>query len=450
MSLTSGLLLDPSCPIEWAHPLNRGLVSDWTIGPNSGWRGGATLRDLTRGGRKSNDAPLTNGPAWGAGAVAPFGSLKFDGVDDYTAATLPTAIAGPFAVALWIKAAASQSFKNPFGSSSSLCWYTQTSGASGLDLALYTNPPDGSFSSITVTGVMDSTWHRVAAVFTGASWRGYRDGRLIASASPAGTVVGYNGTVPFATFETGRGAGGNYCSCALSGVGLWAGAGLFRSAPDTFAAVDYAESRRGNPERFRWLRPWSFGVPATGGGGVTGDSSATLAGATGSAAGTLALAAAGAGTLAGASGSATATLALAGASSATLAGATGSAAGAVALSAAASATLAGATGSAAAALLVTANAAGTLAGATGSATGGTGGIVADSAATLAGATGSATARLAIAASASATLAGASGSATGGNPNSVGAAVTATPGLRPRVTATAGLRARVTATPGLRP
>jgi hypothetical protein len=73
--------IDTACPVDWAHPLNRGLVADWTILPIPGWRGGLTLRDLVRGGRRPNDGTLTAGPTWGGAKGRPggFGSLNTNG-----------------------------------------------------------------------------------------------------------------------------------------------------------------------------------------------------------------------------------------------------------------------------------------------------------------------------------------------------------------------------------
>jgi hypothetical protein len=65
-------IIDTRNPIEWRHPLNRGLVSWWL--PFGPWQGGGTLRDLAR----RNHGTLTNGPTWAAGRDG-FGAVKFDG-----------------------------------------------------------------------------------------------------------------------------------------------------------------------------------------------------------------------------------------------------------------------------------------------------------------------------------------------------------------------------------
>src|ERR1700723_1877146 len=53
--------IDQRHPINWRHPLNEGLVSDWTGIPN--WGGGGTVtRDLCR----RNNGTFAN---WGGGAL---------------------------------------------------------------------------------------------------------------------------------------------------------------------------------------------------------------------------------------------------------------------------------------------------------------------------------------------------------------------------------------------
>lgn len=97
--------LDPACPVDWSHPLARGLVGWWMVGPNPGWRGGATLRDLVRGGKKANDGTLTNGTSWrGSDRPGGRGHLQFDGVDDYVAlASNPFDAASAWSIAAWVK-----------------------------------------------------------------------------------------------------------------------------------------------------------------------------------------------------------------------------------------------------------------------------------------------------------------------------------------------------------
>jgi hypothetical protein len=65
-------------PINWANPLNRGLVSRWQVVPE--WEGSQKLFDLAA----FNHGTLTNGPTWSSlGRPGGYGSITTDGVDDY-------------------------------------------------------------------------------------------------------------------------------------------------------------------------------------------------------------------------------------------------------------------------------------------------------------------------------------------------------------------------------
>jgi hypothetical protein len=68
--------INTSQPVNWASPLNRGLVSWWLCLPSPGWRGGATFRDLCNRnhGTLTNMDPPTDWVAKG---------LEFDGTNDY-------------------------------------------------------------------------------------------------------------------------------------------------------------------------------------------------------------------------------------------------------------------------------------------------------------------------------------------------------------------------------
>ena len=53
-------LVDTTCPINWQHDLNVGLVMSLSCIPNSGWSGGRTWFDLVKGGKAPNNGTLTN------------------------------------------------------------------------------------------------------------------------------------------------------------------------------------------------------------------------------------------------------------------------------------------------------------------------------------------------------------------------------------------------------
>lgn len=73
-----GLLL-PSCVVNKAAPLNRGLASWWMVLPNRLGGGGNTFRDWN-----GHNHGTLNGPTWG-GRSHP--GLRFDAVNDYVSYT---------------------------------------------------------------------------------------------------------------------------------------------------------------------------------------------------------------------------------------------------------------------------------------------------------------------------------------------------------------------------
>ena len=90
--------IDAVCPINWQHPLNRGLVG-WWLTP-WGWSGGSKLPDLTR----ANPGTLTNGPTWTAGPNG-FGAINLGGSPQFVNVAHSAALnlSGDFSVSGWLK-----------------------------------------------------------------------------------------------------------------------------------------------------------------------------------------------------------------------------------------------------------------------------------------------------------------------------------------------------------
>lgn len=258
-------VLDPACPIEWSHPLNRGLVADWTIPPNSGWRGGSVLRDLVRGGKKPNDGTLTNGPTWAAGPNG-FGAIVFDGANDYVTAPGPAFGSGDFAVTAWL---------NPtdFGNNRAV-YDTLAVGGSGTrsnDVVLYVEQSSGAPKGFTSGGFLASgtvaltaaQWNHVVWSRSGTTLSYYVNGRSAGTATLGTNITGANANLGvFSDAPTGTGTPFNNWIGRIGGVWVHN-----RSLSAVEVSGFYSQSRRGNPDRYRWLRPWSFGVTQEAGGG---------------------------------------------------------------------------------------------------------------------------------------------------------------------------------------
>lgn len=88
--------IDPACPINWAHPLNRGLRAWWYIPRNPGWWGGEKLRDLCI----RSPGTLNGGVLWRGGMG---GACEFDGSNDYVSISNGPSLTGPCSVFAWVK-----------------------------------------------------------------------------------------------------------------------------------------------------------------------------------------------------------------------------------------------------------------------------------------------------------------------------------------------------------
>jgi hypothetical protein len=177
-----GVQTGPS--LNRSHPLARGLVGCWKVMPQR--RGGVTWQDLC----ERNNGTLTNAStptAWSGDTYrGGFGSIAFDGTDDYV--NVPSGftrtIAGlvQFSITLWFKA-------NSFSNSPLI--YTIPNGAGDLGF-LETNSTGSQLfwgvrstaaaqnSARTYTSTVTGGWRHVAVVKTAAGDNGnlYLDGVL--------------------------------------------------------------------------------------------------------------------------------------------------------------------------------------------------------------------------------------------------------------------------------
>lgn len=259
------LFIDSVCPVDWAHPLNRGLLGLW-MDPGQalpGWRGGATLRDLVRGGRTPHDGTLTNGPTWGGprGRPGGRGSLSFDGTDDRLVIPAVKAWAvGDFYVSFWINllAAASQfdTILSTYFDSATAQYLIVSFRNSSTTLNLLGNAASGS-SGCNLDAPAAST------VGAWEFWAfGRRGGIPIVSRNGAPAVVGAAMTGDASSDHVisvmDDGAAGRCPNALLDDLRIG------DSAPtDEFLAALYDQSRRGHPDTLRWLSPRSWFITST-------------------------------------------------------------------------------------------------------------------------------------------------------------------------------------------
>lgn len=178
MRIASHQTIDYQDPINWDHPLAKGLVAWWL--PLPYWMGGTRLRDLT----KVHHGTLTNfnlATAWSKDSHrGGFGSNMLDGTDDYVG-TSYLGITGTAArtFACWIKVSGSGSYcitswGATGGGFAGTGWNFQIE--SGVIWLRCFVGVTGSWGS----GLNDGTWHHVAITFpsggTMSSCRVFVDG----------------------------------------------------------------------------------------------------------------------------------------------------------------------------------------------------------------------------------------------------------------------------------
>jgi hypothetical protein len=261
-----GLCVDPAQPINWAHPLARGLVSMWRHLPLGQWGRGTRLRDLSRA--AGNDCTLSNSPTWKgpAGRAGGYGALSVGGTtasDPYyavaSAVNLPATNAA-HTVSVWMNLVSTTGTQHRmvYGSSSGNGFQAGSDRAAGFGVFKASTG-----ATIVVAGSRPSTgaWHHV--VFTWASGPAntlYVDG---ASAGTSSTPGDGNATTDVSfgininhSFTENTAAG-----TLLDGAAIWS-----RTLSAFEVATLYAEEQAGVPELLRWVRPakrWSFPVPAS-------------------------------------------------------------------------------------------------------------------------------------------------------------------------------------------
>ena len=210
--------LDYGTPINWAHPLNRGLVERWQALP--GQRGSGSLMGLTReqgrAGVLTNMDPATD---WLADrhSQGAFSSLYVDGNTEYLdCGDVGVDVTGPLTISAWLKADFAMT-NNPI-----LGRYTET-GPKGYVLYIH---PTGDVPSLIVDGsaVLGTTqltvgeWAHVAGVYNGATKKIYFNG--VEEASNAQTTL-QDAAINFSIGNYNLGGASNYFLGSFDDVRLW-------------------------------------------------------------------------------------------------------------------------------------------------------------------------------------------------------------------------------------
>lgn len=240
-------IIDPARPVNWEHPLLQGLAGWWIPVPNSGWRGGLTLRDVA----KRNHATLTNGPIWrGTNPPGGYGSILYDGSNDFTSISNASAYAR----------AAGSSFT--FG-----CWCNFI-GSAGVEkgvLCLRRNGNSTPIVNIRVATVANNFFFRVrtdANNITTIQSSGTFDGwRLLIATYAVGQMRLYINGVQAATGSVTDGAitldqfhlGKDPTDGVNANILIGETFALNRALSAAGAMEWYKQSKRGHPDTLNWL-----------------------------------------------------------------------------------------------------------------------------------------------------------------------------------------------------
>lgn len=253
-SLGPGRSLNLGSPVNWADPLNRGLVAWWLALPNYK---GLQWRNLTSSGLYHGT--LTNGPVWQGSKGRPggFGSLKFDATDDLVdcGQAIGNGVTTNFTTGAWIRPSSLASQQNVVqrrASGPGWAFDLLTSGVMRFTVV-------GVANYDTTATVPTNSWTRVDAVYTSGAGLIYINGvqaLSVAMGSITNTtgesyVIGkrqYSGT-------SDRVFNGNIDDVSFFNRAL--------SASDIYQR--YAASKAGYPTQLNWNRRAYGYVAALGG-----------------------------------------------------------------------------------------------------------------------------------------------------------------------------------------
>lgn len=243
-----GRYVDRGKPMS-SHPLNTSKVL-WLNGKGAA-TGGDKWFDITG---RNNHGALTNGPLW---TPTPYGTgLRFgNGGTDYVASASPIASGSAFSVAFWLHSSSGTTFEGVVDSGNvgvgTLGWSVAFDPSGNMFLAV-------GASYLNINGAIrgNTTPVRIGATFDGAGLHVYKNGVESTGGAGSGTGVGWTNNT--SSLYVGKGVNATGPSAAvISDVSLWSVGGT----PALFA-LDYDQSRRGNPDLLRYYSPWYVKAPA--------------------------------------------------------------------------------------------------------------------------------------------------------------------------------------------
>lgn len=243
--------IDTRNPVDWRHPLNRGLRGAWLSIPAAGWAGGNTLRDLVR----RNPATTTNGPSW-VGGRGGFGALSFNGVNQSAQTAANPFGANP--ITNWTLAAG----VTPLSLSGEQVYFGH-GGETGVSGGYCLELESGKFKILfngafridpNFTPTLGTRYLFAASLTAPNLFRAYVNGSLVLSSASTPLAPDATHPVHFG-FQPGP---GRYANTVIDSGMVW-----HRALEGADHAALYRQWRRGYPGTLNRLpRAWSFGVVA--------------------------------------------------------------------------------------------------------------------------------------------------------------------------------------------
>ena len=241
-------------PVNRSHPLNQGCVGWWMTLPHS--EGGGTWYDLM-GANHASFVGMNNTNSGWRSTTRPggYGHVLFDGAALVQCRSGPILAGKPdWAIGAWILnglpgfaggrviysegAGGTDIFKFNINENSGNPGFTMTLRNDAGNLAYFFGP----------TAIIDGAWHRGLAVYSGSTVNIYHNGRL----DVTGNWSGPNNFTGPINSRIGGEVGGSF-NGPIDGVKLWTGNLLAISNQAAFAAFDYDQSRRGDPDTLNYL-----------------------------------------------------------------------------------------------------------------------------------------------------------------------------------------------------
>ena len=253
--------LDPTHPINWQHPLNRGLVSWWLAHPTGGTGFGSRgWKDLC----KKNDGVLTSYAGMPIWPITPskLGALTFNGSNNYVNCGIAPSMnpgTGNFSVGfsmLHSGASTKGIFCKRTTSDPDNGWSIWT--ISGTTWKFTLDPGDGNKREASLSGIgfNDGVWHDwfISIDRAGLAWF-YKDGVVLDTVDVSLASASVSNTLPvvlggFSDFSL-------FIAAQLTNLAYWS-----RALPASEVSALYDQSRQGHIETRQWISTKRFFIPA--------------------------------------------------------------------------------------------------------------------------------------------------------------------------------------------